>query len=86
MLSENPNMPAAMEKIDDYSHTLYEETKLELEELKNDEKMYDELAGTEYDDVLKKYKRLKQELENKTWILNNYHNMFMKRGLLSSVL
>jgi hypothetical protein len=33
MLSENPNMPEAMEKIDDYSHTLYEEMKLELEKL-----------------------------------------------------
>lgn len=70
MLSENPNMPAAMKKVDDYSHTLYEEMKSELEKLKNDEKMYDELTSTEYYDVVKKYKRLKQELDNKTWILD----------------
>jgi hypothetical protein len=70
MLSENPNMPEAMKKIDDYSQTLYEEMKSELEKLKNDEKIYDKLTGTEYCDVLKKYKRLKQELDNKTWILN----------------
>lgn len=63
-------MPEAMEKIDDYSHTLYEEMKLELEKLQNDEKTYDKLTGTEYYNVLKKYKRLKQELDNKTWILN----------------
>lgn len=70
MLNENPNMPEAMKKIDDYSHTLYEEMKLELEKLKNDEKTYDKLTDAEYYDVLKKYKRLKQELDNKTWILN----------------
>ncbi|PNF18757.1 hypothetical protein B7P43_G03346 [Cryptotermes secundus] len=70
ILSENPNMPEAMKKIDDYSHTLYGEMELELEKLKNDEIIYDKLTGTEYYDVLKKYKRLKQELDNKTLILN----------------
>jgi hypothetical protein len=70
MLGENPDMPEAMRKVDDYSHTLYEEMKSELEKLKNDEKTYNELTGTEYYDVLKKYKQLKQELDNKKWILD----------------
>lgn len=63
-------MPEAMKKIDEYSQTLYEEMKSELEKLKHDEKMYDELAGTEYDSILKKYKHYKQQLNNKMWMLN----------------
>lgn len=70
MFSENPKVPEAMKKIDEYSQTLYEEMKSELEKLRNDEKMYDEVAGTEYDRVLKKYKNYKQELNSKMWMLN----------------
>jgi hypothetical protein len=70
MLSENPNMPEAMKKVDDYSQKLYEEVNSELEKLKDDEKTYDKLTGTEYDDVVKKYKQCKQELSYKTWVLN----------------
>jgi len=70
MFSENPNMPEAMKKIDEYSQTLYEKMESELEKLKCDEKMYDELAGTEYDSILKKYKRCKLQLNNKMLVLN----------------
>ena len=70
MFSENPNMPEAMKKIDEYSQTLYEKMESELEKLKRDEKMYDELAGTEYDSILKKYKRCKLQLNNKMLVLN----------------
>jgi hypothetical protein len=70
MFSENPKMPEAMKKIDEYSQTLYEQMKSELEKLKNDEKAYDELASTEYDRILKKYKHYKLELNNKMWMLN----------------
>jgi hypothetical protein len=31
MFSENPNMPEAMKKIDEYSQTLYEKMESELE-------------------------------------------------------
>ena len=70
MFSENPNMPEAMKKIDEYSQALYEKMESELEKLKQDEKMYDELAGTEYDSILKKYKHLKLQLNNKMLVLN----------------
>lgn len=63
-------MPEAMKIIDEYSQTLYEKTKSELEKLKQDEKTYDELAGTEYDGILKKYKHYKQQLNNRMWMLN----------------
>jgi hypothetical protein len=70
MLSEDPNMPEAMKKVDDYSQKLYEEVKSELKRLRDDEKAYDKLTGTEYDTVLKKYKQCKEELNYKTWVLN----------------
>lgn len=70
MLSENQDMPEAMKRIDDYSQKLYEEMKSELEKLMDDEKTYDKLTGTEYDNVVKKYKQCKQELNYKTWVLN----------------
>lgn len=63
-------MAEAMKIIDEYSQTLYEKTKSELETLKQDEKTYDELAGTEYDGILKKYKYYKQQLNNRMWMLN----------------
>lgn len=63
-------MPEAMKKIDDYSQKLHEEMKLELEKLKNDEKTYEKLTGTEYDNILKKYTQCRQELNYKTWVLN----------------
>jgi len=44
--------------------------KLELEKLKNDEKTYEKLTGTEYDNILKKYTQCRQELNYKTWVLN----------------
>ena len=70
MFSENPNMPEAIKKMDEYSQTLYEKMESELEKLKHDEKAYDELAGTEYDSILKKYKHFKLQLNNKMLVLN----------------
>jgi hypothetical protein len=70
MFSENPYMSEAMKKLDQYLQTRYKEMKSELEKLKNDEKTYNELAGTEYDSILKKYRHYKQELNNKMWMLN----------------
>jgi hypothetical protein len=70
MLSEKPNMPEEMKKIYEYSQILYEKMESEREKIKHDEKMYDELARTKYDSILKEYKYCKLKLNNKMLVRN----------------
>jgi hypothetical protein len=69
MFSENSSMPEAAKKICEASQKEYDERKSELEKLKRDEEAYNEIDGTEFDEVLKKFKKYKKDLEYVKWLL-----------------